>query len=91
MHHHRMPSLPDCSVTRTAFPCSGILLRKYSDEIVQDSDLLPFYLLHLPKSISSTVCIFDFVHEQSYYSAKDTELQVSGIFSARFYSFLSAR
>ena len=55
MHPHSIPSLPDCSVTFPDTPENGIPLRKYSDEIVQDSDLLPFYRLHRFPAISRTV------------------------------------
>ena len=61
MHHHRMPGLPECSVTCPDEPDGGSLLRKYSDEIVQDSDLLPFYPPHRPKVTGGTACcLFSF-------------------------------
>lgn len=58
MPQHVMPGLPDCSVTFPDAPENGIPLRKYSDEIVQDSDLLPFYRLHRFPAISRTVCTY---------------------------------
>lgn len=59
MPHHRMPGLPDYSVTCPVEPDNGILLRKYSDEIVQDSDLLPFYPQRCMKNTAGgTVCCF---------------------------------
>ena len=42
MHPHGMSGLPGSPVTFPDIPENGIPLRKYSDEIVQDSYLLPF-------------------------------------------------
>ncbi len=92
MHPHSIPSLPDCSVTFPDTPENGIPLRKYSDEIVQDSDLLPYYPPHHPKMTGGTVCSYSFVFMNSiYYNAISAKMQAFQRFSCIIYIFSSAR